>query len=66
MNALVFLYKQVLKVPLNQETNLQIYEATYDLLRNDKFTVPQRDENMIPKPFVLNDAIVIKTSLSIK
>jgi len=56
----------IFKVPLNQETNLQIYEATYDLLRNDKFTVPQRDENMIPKPFVLNDAIVIKTSLSIK
>lgn len=56
----------VFKVPLDQETNIQIYEASYDLLRNDKFKVPQRDKNMIPKPFVLNDAIVIITNLSIK
>jgi hypothetical protein len=56
----------IFKVPLNQETNLQIYEATYDLLKNDLFTVLERDENMIPKPFILNDAIVIKSALSIK
>ncbi|MFD2822367.1 M28 family peptidase [Lacinutrix iliipiscaria] len=56
----------ILKVPLNQKTELQIYEASYDLLKNDLLGVQERQENMIPKPFVLNDAVVIKTNVSIK
>ncbi len=40
-----------------------LYESSYDLLENDHFSVPKRSETMIPKPFVLNDAITIKKTL---
>ena len=56
----------IFTVPASQKTTLQIYEATYDLLSNSLFTVPQRDSHMIPKPFVLNDAIVTKTKINIE
>lgn len=52
-------------VPENQATTLQFYEATFDLLTNKKFTIPQRKSNMIPKPFVLNDAVIIKKTVQI-
>jgi hypothetical protein len=56
----------IFSVPKNQETTFKIYEASYDLLENENFSVPKRELNMIPKPFVLNDAIVVKRTLSIK
>ncbi|GAA3778506.1 M20/M25/M40 family metallo-hydrolase [Corallibacter vietnamensis] len=56
----------IITVPESQETSLQFYECTYDLLTNAMFSVPDRKANMIPKPFVLNDAVVIKSSLTIK
>jgi len=51
-------------VPKGQRVNLTLLEASYDLFDNEWFTVPLRPEGMIPKPFVLNDAIVIKKSVS--
>lgn len=56
----------IFTVPINQTTHLQFYEATYDLIGNSLLGVKNRDKNMIPKPFVLNDAIIIKTALDIK
>ena len=56
----------IFTIPQNQTTYLQFYEATYDLIENSMLDVNNREDNMIPKPFVLNDAIVIKTSLKIK
>ena len=56
----------IITVPESQETSLQFYECTYDLLTNAMFSVPDRKANMIPKPFVLNDAVVIKSSVTIK
>ena len=53
-----------MKVPEGQRVNLTILEASYDLFDNEWFTVPHRPDGMIPKPFVLNDAIVIKKSVS--
>ncbi len=53
----------ILSFPASQKLDLQFYEASYDLLKNEAFNVPDRAENMIPKPFVLNDAIVIKKSI---
>jgi hypothetical protein len=50
-------------VPSDQKTTLHIFEASYDLLRNELFSVPARPENSIPKPFVLNDAIIIKKTV---
>ncbi len=39
---------------------LTIYESSYDLLDNALFSIPSRNKDMIPKPFVINDAIVVK------
>ncbi len=51
-----------LTFPKEAKLELTIYEASNDLLNNSQFTVPERPEDNIPMPFVLNDAIlVIKT-----
>lgn len=55
-----------LSFPKNQKTSLQFYEATYDLLTNKQFSIPSRTKAMITKPFVLNDAIIIKSTVTIK
>ncbi len=55
-----------LTLPKNQETTLQFYEATYDLLSNEHFSIPKRTQAMIPKPFVVNDAVIIKSTFVIK
>jgi hypothetical protein len=41
----------------------QIFETRFDLLQNEKLKVAKRQPNMIPKPFVVNDAIVIKRNI---
>ncbi|MDF4201741.1 M28 family peptidase [Maribacter sp. SA7] len=47
-----------LELPQDQELELTIYEASNDLLENGLFSIPQRREDQIPMPFVLNDAIL--------
>ncbi|WP_246062519.1 M20/M25/M40 family metallo-hydrolase [Mesohalobacter halotolerans] len=42
---------------------IKIYETRFDLLKNEKLNVPKRTPSMIPKPFVVNDAIVIKNTV---
>ncbi|WP_025742609.1 M28 family peptidase [Aquimarina pacifica] len=37
-----------------------IYESSYDLLQNDVFSIPSRSDYMMPKPFIINDAIILK------
>ncbi|TYB78566.1 M28 family peptidase [Bizionia myxarmorum] len=58
--------EMVLTIPENQKTILTFYEATYDILTNPEFSIPGRTKAMIPKPFVLNDAVIIKSSFEIK
>jgi len=53
-------------IPKNQKTRLDMYEASNDLLYNPLFNIPKRTENMIPKPFVLNDAVIIKKTIAIE
>jgi hypothetical protein len=53
-------------VPSNQKTQLQFYETSFDMLSNDLFRVPKRSSDMIPKPFVINDAVIIKKSITIE
>lgn len=48
----------VLEIPSDAVLELTIYEASNDLLNNEQFSVPQRPENTIPMPFILNDAIL--------
>lgn len=51
-------------VPASQKTTFEIFEVSFNLLDNDLFRVPKRPNTMIPKPFVLNDAIIIKKTIS--
>jgi hypothetical protein len=44
----------------NASPELILYEASFDLMTNPLFTIPARAKNMIPRPFVLNDAIILK------
>jgi hypothetical protein len=44
----------------------EVFETRFDLLKNEKLKVPKRQPNMIPKPFVVNDAIIIKQSILFK
>lgn len=43
--------------------NITIYEASYDLFTNPNFNFKPRTKLMMPMPFVLNDAVVIKKRL---
>jgi len=52
-------------VPKEQKTKIDLFEASYDLLENNQFTVPKRSDYMIPKPFVLNDAIMVRKTITI-
>ena len=54
-----------ISVPKEQKTKLKLYESSFDLLTNELFTVPQRSDEMIPKPFILNDAIIISKTIDI-
>ncbi|WP_108867866.1 M28 family peptidase [Aquimarina aquimarini] len=43
-----------------------LYESSYDLLTNEHFSIPSREKNMIPKPFIVNDAVIIKKTIEIE
>ena len=47
-----------LTFPKNTVFELTVYEASNDLLEHPLFEVPERPNNSIPMPFVLNDAIL--------
>jgi hypothetical protein len=46
-------------LPKNQKIDLELVESSFDLLENPLFSVPSRPKNQMPKPFVLNDAVVL-------
>lgn len=50
-------------VDKNQVMDIDVLEAKYDLFTNPQFKITPRAELMMPMPFVLNDATVIKTNL---
>jgi hypothetical protein len=52
-------------VPKNQKTTIQFYDLSFNLLDNPLFRVPERPSNMIPKPFVINDAVMVKKTIVI-
>ena len=43
-----------------------LYESSYDLLDNPYLNVKKRDKSKMPKPFVLNDAVIIKKMLKLE
>ncbi len=42
------------------------YTSSYDLLKHPLFSIPPRDTQMMPKPFLINDAITVKKSFVIE
>ena len=44
--------------PKDSIFEVTFYESSNDLLSHSQFSVPERPENSIPMPFVLNDAII--------
>ncbi|MEO1484673.1 MAG: M28 family peptidase [Bacteroidota bacterium] len=44
--------------PKDSILEVTFYESSNDLLSHSQFSVPERPENSIPMPFVLNDAII--------
>ncbi|KGK32096.1 M28 family peptidase [Cellulophaga sp. E6(2014)] len=55
-----------LTVPVGEKFEFEIYEASNDLLNNALFTIPARPKTAIPKPFVLNDAILVTKTIHIE
>ncbi|MDX1333971.1 MAG: peptidase M28, partial [Robiginitalea sp.] len=53
----------LLRFPRESPLELTIYEASNDLLSNPLFSIPPRPENLLPMPFVLNDAVLQIKSL---
>lgn len=43
-----------------------LYESAYDLIGNKDLKVKERPGGMIPRPFVLNDATILKKTIRIK
>jgi hypothetical protein len=52
-----------LRFPRANPLELTIYEASNDLLNNPNFSIPPRPGNLLPMPFVLNDAVLQIKSL---
>lgn len=43
--------------------DLELMESSFDLLESSMFSIPKRPASMMPKPFILNDAIVLKQKI---
>ncbi|RZS99072.1 M28 family peptidase [Aquimarina brevivitae] len=56
-----------LRLQLHKDSlaNMVLYEASYDLLNNPLFTVAERKNYMMPKPFVVNDAVMTKKTIDL-
>ena len=52
-----------MRMSKNQVLNLNLLEASFDLLSNPQFEITPRAAYMMPMPFVLNDAIVLKKQI---
>ncbi|WP_372793727.1 M28 family peptidase [Lutibacter sp.] len=52
-------------VDQNQKIDIDILETKFDLFTNPAFNIRSRSEIMMPMPFVLNDATVIKTNIKL-
>lgn len=48
----------------DQNPDMILYEVSYDLLESMKFNLEPRTEIMMPKPFIINDAIIVKKRLT--
>ncbi|UQD57688.1 M20/M25/M40 family metallo-hydrolase [Flavobacterium sp. K5-23] len=47
------------------EFDMELMESSFDLMSNPLFTISKRENWMMPTPFVLNDAVVIKQKIKL-
>jgi hypothetical protein len=50
-------------IPANQKLDLNLVESSFDLMTNPLLGIKQRKGWMIPTPFVLNDAVIIRQKI---
>jgi hypothetical protein len=50
-------------IPINTVFEMDLMESSFDLVSNPKFRIAKRLPWMMPKPFVLNDAVVIQKKI---
>jgi hypothetical protein len=50
-------------IPENQKLDLNLVESSFDLMTNPLFGITPRKSWMIPTPFVLNDAVIIRQKI---
>ena len=50
-------------IPSNQKLDMNLVESSFDLMTNPMFRMVKRRNWMIPTPFVLTDAVVIKENM---
>lgn len=43
--------------------DMELMESSFDLLENTMFSIPKRPATLMPKPFVLTDAIILKQKI---
>ena len=53
------------EVSKDQKVSFTVMEYSYDLLDHPQFKINNRAENMMPKPFVVSDAIIVKKKITI-
>ena len=54
------------KVSKNQKVSFTVLEYSYDLLNHPQFKINKRADYMMPKPFIVTDAVIIKKELNIE
>ena len=47
----------------DKKPHMELLEISHDLLNNQLLNVAKRKDNMMPKPFVINDAIIVKNTI---
>jgi len=52
-----------MEVSKGQIPKFELYDISFDLLENPLFHVRARGKNMMPTPFVINDAVVLKMDM---
>ena len=54
------------EVSKNQKVSFTVLEYSYDLLNHPQFTINKRADYMMPKPFIVTDAIIVKKELNLE
>jgi hypothetical protein len=53
------------RINAGTEFNMELMESSFDLMTNPLFNMAKRENWMMPTPFVLNDAVVIKQKIKL-